>query len=117
MHVPVNNDWPVKGVVGKFTGVGVCSIIEPEVMVGVLDIGGPITVGGRLIVDVEVIDTTFGEALVIVDNVVCGFEMIRGGGVGDAGGTTVVGVVKLDGTLAITSQLASNLVYQISERT
>jgi hypothetical protein len=131
MQVPVNSDWPVKGVVGKITGVGLCLIIEPEVMVRVLDIGLPITVGGILIVDVEVTETTLGEALVVVDNVVCGIEM-TGGGVGGVGGTMVVGVVGgitvvgvvggmtivgVDNTLTIASQLASNLVYQISEST
>jgi hypothetical protein len=92
MHVPVNSGWPVKGVVGKVIGVGLCLTIEPEVMVGALGIA---TVGGILIVDVEVIDTTLGE--VLVDTTGGGTNAVGGGRgttvVGRVGGITVVGRV------------------------
>jgi hypothetical protein len=51
-------------------GVGVWLITEPPEVVTVLGNIGGSTVGGRLIVDVEVVDTTVGGEWIVVDGVV-----------------------------------------------
>jgi hypothetical protein len=62
-------------VVGKVIGVGVWPRVGLPGAGVVLGNGGAITVGGRLIVDVEVVDTTVREGLVVVYRV----EMTGGG--------------------------------------
>lgn len=69
-------------------GVGVTEL--PEVGAKLVD-GGAITVGGRLIVDVEVVDTTVGEESVV--GVVGGDGVVVVDGILVVDGVVVVGVV------------------------
>jgi len=91
-------------VVGKVIGVGVWLIAELPGAGAMF--GGGITVSGRLIVDVEVVDTTMWEGLVVVDGVVVanGVVVVADGVVVVADGVVVVVdgvVVVVDGAVVV----------------
>lgn len=86
-------------------------VIEPPEVGTILDIEGAITVGGRLIVDVEVIDTTWGEELIVVD----GVAVTRGVVVTDGVVMVVSGVVMVvNGVVVVVDGVvAANVVVVV----